>query len=138
MSKVAKWQAEGAEEVCQGCASTQGIAHNCQEATAGPSNLVCGKQKNKSVFGTREAYRARGEQTVSHAGGMIENSRESLWGWALSRWTESTGCAFVFSMTLVHTDGHTIWGGIFTLTVLLCFFFFYEKQRTIYSLDINI
>lgn len=44
--------------------------------------------------------------------------------------TQSTGCASVFSVTLIHMDGHTIWGGIFLVAILLWLFccFRYKKQ----------
>lgn len=46
--------------------------------------------------------------------------------------TQSTGCALVFSVTLVHMDGHTICGGIFTVAVLLSFFFFNMRSKELY------
>lgn len=77
------------------------------------------KQNRNSTFGTNETYSLQGEQAAKKAGGTINQSRGSLEGCMPSRGRHREPDGFQsFLLTLVHMDGHTIWGCIVVAILL--------------------
>lgn len=83
-----------------------------------PPNLVCSKQGRHGVFGARTICRLQGERAAStqEVGGETAEGHPRA-GHPAGR-TRSLGQASGFSVTLIHMDGHTIWGSIFIVAVL--------------------